>query len=159
MQQQQQMRPGQPTSVQLEPVTAEDIVEDEVITVETDTPVRSVTAEMAENDVGSVVVVEDDEPVDVLTDRKIALQLESNPDVAQQDAQDLAEGDLTTATPDMSIFEVLEMMSEEEIRRLPIVDEESGELQGIITLDDVMYLLGEEIGRVAETVQAQSPRL
>jgi CBS domain-containing protein len=49
-------------------------------------------------------------------------------------------------------------MGDNGIRRIPVVDED-GKLQGIVTLDDAVVLLGTELGNVAETIQAQIDRL
>lgn len=153
-------QPGQRTSspVQLQPITAEDVVEGDVVKAEEDTPVQNVVAEMADEDVGSVIVVDDGRPTGVLTDRSIALALEDSPDVAEQTAGDLAGGDPITATPDATLFDILEMMGQEGIRRVPIVDEE-GQLQGVVSLDDVIVVLGSELGNAAETIESQVGRL
>lgn len=147
-----------PRQGQLRPVTVDDVVTEDVVTAERDTPVRTVVAEMAENDVGAVVIIDDDEPVGVVTDRVIALALEETPDLAEHEAGDLIDDDAVTVDPSMNVSEALQLMSDEAIRRLPVVDE-GGELQGIITLDDAIVLLGSELGNAAETIRAQSPQL
>jgi CBS domain-containing protein len=113
---------------------------------------------MAERDIGSVVVVEDDEPVGVVTDRNVALSIEETPDIAEKNVEDLISGDCVTADSSTNIFDVVRLMGDNGIRRIPIVDED-GKLEGIVTLDDVIVLLGTELGNVAETVQAQIDRL
>lgn len=146
------------TRTGLEPVTVDDIVETDVVTAERDTPIAEVVGAMASEDVGSVVVVDGDEPVGVLTDRTIALSLESEPDVSDREAGDLIGGDLVTGSTDMSVFEALQRLSDEGIRRLPIVDDE-GTLEGIVTLDDVLVLLGTELGDAIDVIKDQSPRI
>lgn len=150
--------PPQRQGVALQAIRLEDVLQEDVVTAESDTPIRTIAAEMAENDVGSVVITEDDDPTGIITDRKIALALEQRPDIAQQEAQELVDGDLTTADPSMTIFDALQRMSDENIRRLPVVDD-NGQLRGIVTLDDALVLLGSELGNAAEVIQAQSPRL
>jgi len=162
--QQRQQRPQQPQQRSrsgrelLRPVTVDDIAAEDVVTVERDTPVPTAVASMAENDVGSVVVVEDDEPIGMLTDRKVALALEDTPEVAQRTVGDLVSEELVTADSSTTVFDVVKMMGENGIRRIPVVDEENT-LQGIVTLDDAIVLLGTELGNVAETIQAQIDRL
>jgi CBS domain-containing protein len=159
--QQRQQRPQQRSRSGrelLRPVTVDDIAAEDVMTVERDTPVPTAVASMAENDVGSVVVVEDDEPIGMLTDRKVALALEDTPEVAQRTVGDLVSEELVTADSSTTVFDVVKMMGENGIRRIPIVDEENT-LQGIVTLDDVIVLLGTELGNVTETIQAQIDRL
>lgn len=142
----------------LKPARVNQIITENVVTAERDTPVRSVVAMMAKDDVGSVVVVEADRPIGIITDRKVAMALEEAPDVAQRPAEELVTGDLVSADPSMSIFDALQLMSDEGIRRLPIVDD-NGALRGIVTLDDMLVLLGGAFAQIAETVEAQSPRL
>lgn len=138
-------------------MTVDDIVTADVVTAARDTPVRTVVAKMAERNVGSVVVVEDDEPVGVVTDRRVALALEATPELAGREAGELIESDAVAVDPSMTALEALQLMSDEAVRRLPVVDED-GELTGIITLDDAIVLLADELATVAETIRSQSPR-
>jgi len=142
----------------LRPLRVSEIITEDVVTAEADTPIRTIVANMAESNVGSVVVVDDDRPIGVITDRKVALALEEMPDIAQRTAEELLHGDVFTADPSMNIFDAIKVMSDEGIRRLPIVDD-NGALRGIVTLDDALVLLGGVVSEVADTVQAQSPRL
>jgi CBS domain-containing protein len=142
----------------LQSVTIDDIIQTDVVTVEPDTPLQSVAAKLAEEDVGAVVAVEDDEPVGVVTDRQIALYLQEMTDPTEHTARDVLSEDIITGTTVLTVFEVLEQLSEEDIRRLPIVDDE-GKLEGIVTLDDLLVLLGSELGKAADIIKTQSPRL
>ena len=157
---QPQRRPQRQRSQQplLKPIRVNEIITEDVVTAERDTPVRTVVAQMAEHGVGSVVVVEEDRPIGIITDRKVALALEELPDIAQRTAEELLHGDVFTADPSMSIFDAIQVMSDEGIRRLPIVDD-NGALRGIVTLDDALVLLGGVVSEVADTVQSQSPQL
>jgi CBS domain-containing protein len=153
-----QSQPSPSSGMRMRPIRVEEIVQEDVVTAERDTPITDVVAKMAAEDVGSVVVVEDEQPVGVVTDRSVALALENTPDIATKQAGDLVSGDLVTATTSMSLFDALQQLSDEGIRRLPIVDD-SGDLKGIITLDDVLVLLGSELNKAGETIKKQSPRL
>lgn len=153
------MQQGRTAEPILEPVDIQEIIEEDVVTVQEDDTVGDTVSEMAQQDVGSVVVVDDDEnPTGIVTDRKVALALEDETDIVDETVDEVATEDLVTATTDMNAFEALEELSNEEIRRLPIVDED-GELQGIITIDDLLVLLESELHKIAETISAQSPRL
>lgn len=153
------MQQGRTAEPILEPVDIQEIIEEDVVTVQEDDTVADAVSEMAQQDVGSVVVVDDDEnPTGIVTDRSITLALEDETDIVDEAVDEVATEDLVTATTDMNAFEALEELSNEEIRRLPIVDED-GELQGIITIDDLLVLLESELHKIAETISAQSPRL
>lgn len=142
----------------LEPVSIEDIARTDVVTAERDDTVESIVEDMDESNVGSVVVVEEGRPVGIVTDRTIALALRETPDVVEQTAEQLMPEELATASMDSDAFEVLDEMSDAGVRRIPIVDDD-GELQGIVTLDDVLLFLEDNLHTVAETVRAQFPDL
>jgi CBS domain-containing protein len=142
----------------LSPITIEDIARTEVVTAEPDDTIESIIDDMAENDVGSVVVVEDDRPVGILTDRNVALALRDTSDLLEMTAEDIMAEDLATASVDSDAFEVLDRMSEAGVRRIPLVGDD-GELRGIVTLDDVLLYLEDNLNTVAETIRAQFPDL
>ena len=156
----QAMAPGRPERMgrPLETITVDRIVQTDVVTVEPETPIATAVAQMAEQNVGSVVVVADDRPIGILTDRSICLALESDPDVTEKTASDLVSGDLTTGTMEESVFDVIRRLEESGIRRLPIVDD-GGTLQGIVTLDDLLVLLDGELHKAIEVIREQSPRI
>ena len=147
-----------PSESFLKPSRVNQIITEDVVTAAPDTPLPTVVAMMAENDVGSVIVVEEDKPTGIITDRKVALAIEEMPDIAEKTAQDLIDGDITVADPSMSLFDALALMNENSIRRLPIVDDD-GTLRGIVTLDDILVLFGGGFGQIAETIEAQSDRI
>lgn len=129
-----------------------------MITADPDTPIPTITAQMKSEDVGAVVVTENDEPRGILTDRKIALSLEEMPDLSERTAADVMSDDLVVGEQDSSVHEAIGQLSDAGIRRLPIVDEENT-LVGIVTLDDIIVLLGEELQDSTEIIKHQSPRL
>lgn len=144
---------------QLETVTIDEVIQTDVVTAEEDTEITEVVEKMADENVGSVVIIDDDEkPRGIITDRKVALALEETPDIAERTAQEFVDGDLVTGDSEMSIYEAINELSEESIRRLPVVDED-GTLVGIVTLDDIIVLLSMELETAADIIESQSPRL
>lgn len=142
----------------LRSVSVDEIVQEDVVTAEPDTPLETIVSKMREEDVGSVVIHDDNKPVSILTDRKIALSLDETSDFSELTAEDVMDTDLVTGTSELSVFEALQKLNEENVRRLPIVDD-NGELKGIITLDDMLVLLGSEMQKATDIIRAQSPRL
>lgn len=147
-----------PTPPQLQPVTVEDIIQTDVVTAERDTPIRTIVAQMAERDVGTVLVVEEDQPIGVITDRQVALALEETPDLTERTAEELLSDELLTGRIDMNLFEVIQQLNEANVRRLPIVDDDNT-LVGIVSLDDVLVVLGVELRNAVDIIKAQSPRM
>ena len=144
------------TAPRLEPLGVEEVARSEVVTVEPDDTVAEIVSKMADEDVGSVVVVEDDQPTGIVTDRKIALALGEATDVTDITADELATEDLVIGRADMTVFDAAELLRDEGIRRLPLVDED-GQLEGIVTLDDILVLLASKFGVAAEVIEMQAP--
>lgn len=142
----------------LRPAGIDEIVQTDVVTVERETPIGAAVAEMAKEDVGSIVVVEDDAPVGIITDRAIALALERTTDIADRKVDDFVSGDIITGTVNMTVFDAIGRLEDGVIRRLPIVDDD-GTLEGIVTLDDILVFLSDELANVTSIFRAQSPRL
>jgi CBS domain-containing protein len=58
---------------------------------------------------------------------------------------------------DQGIFDAVKMLAERGVRRLPVVDGE-GQLTGIIALDDVLMLLGNEMGQLGAALSRELGR-
>lgn len=147
------------SGARFQPVTVEDIIQTDVVKVDGETPIATVVAKMESEDVGAVVVVDDeDTPAGILTDRKLALAIQEHPDIGEKKAGDIISGDMITGEVNMNVFDAISQMNDATIRRLPIVDDD-GSLAGIVTLDDVLVLLATEFESAAEIIKDQSPRL
>jgi CBS domain-containing protein len=110
--------------------------------------------------VGTVIVIEDRNgkhfPVGILTDRDIVLSIVASepvhlPSVLVRDAMN---NNLLTAAEDTSLPDALKMMRERGVRRLPVVDSD-GALVGIVTADDVIRLLAEELNQVVQLMNRE----
>ncbi|MFC4553253.1 MULTISPECIES: CBS domain-containing protein [Halorussus] len=154
---QQLQPPQQPQWEALRPVTIGEIAATDVVTARPDTPVTELVGKMARESVGSIVIVQQNRPVGIVTDRSIALKLEDNPDVSRLRAGDVMSEDLFTVREDENIFEVTRNLGDRGVRRAPVVDDQ-GTLRGIVSLDDITVLLTEEFENVSRIIEAQSPR-
>jgi CBS domain-containing protein len=112
--------------------------------------------------VGDVVVVDQPNgeriPVGIVTDRDLAvgvMALEADPALVK--AGDLMGPALITAGEANDVYEIAELMRFRGVRRIPVVDEHGG-LVGIVTLDDLLKVIGDEIaflGRVIAREELQ----
>ena len=108
----------------------------DIITCTPSTPVMEVARHMKNNDIGSVPVVENRRLVGMVTDRDIVIRciaLGMDPNKAQ--ASECMTKNPVTVTPESDAHEASRLMSEEQIRRLPVV--ENGNLVGICALGDL----------------------
>lgn len=128
----------------------------DVVTASPDDTVGDVADRLASETVGSVVVTEGNEPVGIVTDRDVALSVNDGGDVASQAVSEIMTEDPATLHEDDSDMDISRALGEENVRRLPVVDDD-GELTGIVTMDDLVATIGEELDNVADTIEVQSP--
>jgi len=131
---------------------------EQVVAVSLDTPAVDVARIMGEKNVGSVVVISsDNRPAGILTDRDLAVRVmaqEKNPGEVR--AEEVMTRDVITFQDSMGIYEAIRKMTDEGIRRMPVVDD-AGKLIGIVTMDDIVRMLGEEMAAIAKNIEKQSP--
>lgn len=132
------------------------LANENVQTTSKDASVRDAARKMDESNVGSLVVVEDDEPDGVVTDRSIALAIGDRDDIDSVTVEDVMASDVATIQADEEAIELARTFGETKVRRLPVVDDD-GTLSGIVTLDDVVATIGEQMEEVATVIEAQSP--
>lgn len=136
-------------------MSLERIYKTDVVTVPPDATVLDVARLMRTHHTGSVVVVEGHCPVGLITDRDIIVKLVA----ADLDSKQISASDVMSTPPALvninyDPLDVTRIMRARGLRRLPVVDEHR-HLLGIVTLDDVLKLLGTEIANLAEAVQLE----
>ena len=132
----------------------------DVITVKPGAMVKEATMLMEEKNIGSVIVKGNGDYFGIVTDRDIALGIVNrNLDPEQTTVDQLMTHNFVLVLrEDMGLFEALEQVRRSAVRRFPIVDE-GGNLVGIITLDDIIALLGKEMADVANIIENEGPLL
>ncbi len=92
--------------------------------------------EMKKHRIGSLVVVDDDKPVGIITERDIAFKVVAEEKDLATKVTDAMTGDLKTVAGETGIRDAAKLMASHLIRRLPVL--EDGKLVGIIAIDDIM---------------------
>ena len=115
---------------------AQDIMSKNPRTVTPEATVRDAARLMQEEDVGMVPVVESDRLVGLITDRDIAIRVVAEGKTEARVREVMSENP-KSCRPNDDVNEVLELMSREKVRRVPITDER-GALLGIIAQADVV---------------------
>lgn len=130
-------------------MTIGNICNREVVYATRDTTVQAASKLMREYHVGTVVIVDDFAgkhlPVGIVTDRDVVVEVNA----VDLDPKVITVGDimaptLITGPESQGILETMEVMRAKGVRRLPVVDHE-GLLVGIVSIDDMLKVLAEEL--------------
>jgi IMP dehydrogenase len=108
-----------------------------VITITPDITVLDALKQMAEKNIGSIVVVDNGEYIGLLTERDYARKviLKGKSSTSTFVSEIMTTG-LPRITPDNSVDTCMQIMSENNIRYLPVF--ENDQLAGIISINDVI---------------------
>jgi CBS domain-containing protein len=117
---------------------------------------------MRQHHVGDLVVVDVVDgrrmPVGIVTDRDIVIEI-----IAKSlDFNDFSVGDimspqLISVQENEGVFETIKLMRNNGIRRIPVVDREGG-LEGIVSVEDILDLLAEEMTELAKIGSREQSR-
>ncbi len=99
--------------------------------------------------VGDLIVVsfskKGNTPIGIVTDRDIVVKaVAENADTQSVTVADIMSDKLVTAKEEDGVYESIENMRRHGVRRLPVVDKD-GYLAGILSVDDLLEFLGEEV--------------
>ena len=142
----------------------------EICTIQTVTCTRDETVQgaallMRKHHVGDLVVIDGADgqavPVGIVTDRDIVVSVIAlGLDPAGLQVDDIISDDLLTCREDDDVYETIEHMRLRGIRRVPVVNGAGG-LTGIVSVDDLLEFLAEEMGdlsRISASGQAHEKR-
>jgi len=113
-----------------------DIMSTDIACISLGDSIQKAAQLMKRYDVGSIPVCREGEVVGIVTDRDIALRsVADGQNTANQTVGEVMSSDMVMGEPDMDVHEAAQLMSQNQIRRLPIVS--NGHLVGIVALGDI----------------------
>ena len=133
-------------------VKVKQIMTTDVSTVAPTDTVTKAASIMGQLDVGSIPVIDNNKVVGIVTDRDIILRGVANGKGANQHISEVMTTSVKCATPDMDVHTVAEIMAENQVRRLPVV--ENDKLVGIVAIGDlaVENIFENEAGEALHTI-------
>jgi CBS domain-containing protein len=129
----------------------------EVVYAQRDNSTLEAAKLMRQYHVGDLVVVDDDKgvkvPVGIITDRDLVVEIMATGlDPTAITVGDVMTPELAVVKEDAGLYESIQYMRAIGVRRLPVVNTDGG-LVGILTLDDLLELLAEEMSTLAKLVK------
>ena len=118
-----------------------------------DTPVSDAAQLMVAEDVGALPILDGDQLIGMVTDRDIVVRaVAQGKDPKGMPVRAVASEDLVTLHPDDDLSDALRLMASHQVRRLPVVDEDS-RLLGIVSQADVASEAREKaVGEMVEDI-------
>ena len=109
----------------------------DVVTIEPDDSVYDAIKKMADKNIGSLVVMDDDKIAGIITERHYArnviLKGKASPDVP---VKDIMSARVVCAWPDQSVEECMAVMTDKSVRHLPVLENKS--LVGLVSIGDLV---------------------
>lgn len=91
---------------------------------------------MKNEGVGSVVIMKDDEPIGIMTERDFAVKVTADEISPSTKISQVMTSPVIHISPEESVLQASDIMIEKKIRKMPVFD--SGEISGIITATDLL---------------------
>lgn len=126
----------------------------DVVVMDKQGSVQEAARLMRDFHVGNIVITEDHPgrrvPVGILTDRDIVIEvLAENVDPASLVVADIMSYDPLTAREDDEMLDTIRVMRAHGVRRIPVVNRDGG-LEGIISVDDLLDLVAEQLSELVD---------
>ncbi len=134
----------------------------EVVVASRDTSVLEAAQLMRQHHVGAVVVADavngKRKPVGMITDRDLVIEVMA-PQVNAGSVMvgDIMQQELNSIQENSGVFEAVQFMRAKGVRRLPVVDKQ-GWLIGIVSMDDLLALLAEEMNEMAGVISHEQSK-
>jgi CBS domain-containing protein len=131
----------------------------QVVVASRETSVLEAAKLMRRHHVGDVVITDQigdrRVPVGIVTDRDLVLEVMAQEvDPTKLSVGDIITGDLTTVKEYEGVFQTIQVMRATGARRAPVVDKD-GALIGIVSVDDFIELLAEELGELSKLISRE----
>ena len=120
-------------------ITIADVMTKAVISVDASLTVNEAAKMMEDTKVGAVVVMENNTPVGIVTDRDFAIRVVAQAHNITTPVKQIMSSPLFSINSDESVRTAADLMHDRGIRKLPVIDGEN--VVGIITATDIVNLL------------------
>ena len=134
----------------------------EVVFATRETSIPEAAQLMRQYHVGNLVVVDEIDgkrvPVGIVTDRDMVIEIISQSlDLNAFSVGDIMSPQLVSVQETEGVFETIRLMRTKGIRRIPVVNQKGG-LEGIVSADDILDLLAEEMAELAKVAPREQER-
>jgi len=140
-----------------------DIIRKNLVTMPETGTIGEAAKLMNSNHVGAIIIVDEmngvrKTPIGIVTDRDIVVSLAKKGKIdPKSPIKNIMTSNVVVCSPDDGIYETINLMKANGIRRIPVLNRQD-HLVGIITSDDLLSLLGDEINSLSQVIQSGSDK-
>jgi len=120
-------------------ITVKDIMTKSVISVDSGITVNEAAKMMEDAKVGAVIIMENNTPVGIVTDRDFAVKIVAHAYQITTPVKQIMSSPLIATSPDETVLMATDLMYSRDIRKLPVIDNDK--VVGIITATDLVNQL------------------
>jgi len=131
-----------------------EVMNPEVLTVGEDITVKEAATTMYKKNIGSLVVVEKEKIVGIITEGDILKTIARDLDVNATLITQVMTKDVITIDPDKTIEDAVNLMTGNKIKKIPVVHD--GKLVGIITASDIVVVEPKLIESIANLISIKT---
>ncbi len=112
------------------------IMSNSVISIDSSITATNAAKMMEDTGVGAIVVLENNLPTGIITDRDFAIKITAHSYPIDTPVRRVMSTPLISIDPDSSLWEASDLMSTRKVRKLPVIDDDK--VVGIITSSDLV---------------------
>ena len=120
-------------------ITVKDIMTKSVISVDASVTINEAAKMMEDAKVGSVIVMENNTPIGIITDRDFAVKVAAHAYQISTPVKRIMSSPLIAIGPDESVWMVSDLMYARGVRKIPVI--ENDQVIGMITATDLVNQL------------------
>lgn len=109
----------------------------DVVTLESHCTIRDAAKIMVENNISSMIITENKEPVGILRERDILSKIASNDTKFSDKVTEIMSKSLIYADPEQTVWEVIELMKSRKMNSIPVISHES-KILGTVKFSDFL---------------------
>ena len=109
-----------------------------IVSAEASSSIKDAAQMMMENKVGCVIVLENNSPVGILTERDFVNRVAAKGTAVSDPISSVMSSPLTTIDPEETVWEAAELMKSKKIHKLPVMKDNS--VMGILTTSDLVEI-------------------
>lgn len=118
--------------------SVKEIMNPNVVSLDPNATLKQASELMAQQKIGSIVIIDKNNPVGIITERDFATKILLKPYSAETKVSEVMSSPVIHISSNQSVSDVIDLMANKEIRKVPVIDD--GNLIGIITGTEFLRL-------------------